>query len=228
MPRAGSRSTHALRLLGAAEEVAGREQVDAGDLQLRRRQRAAVAADAVLGQMRRADARLLPQRRDQADRCCRGAARIRPRHRSRDRRSAACRRRGCRDRSAGRQSRARSMFGRMPAAMTTRSAVELAAVLEAHAGDAVVADESRRSAPACWNCDAARSPAMRCSSAAAARSSCRSISVSQMCTTVTSMPCLQQAVGRLQPEQAAADHHGLRVRARGREHRVDVLRDRGT
>ena len=50
----------------AAVEVAGREQVDAGDLELGARHRALVAADAVLREVAGTDLGLLPQRRDQA------------------------------------------------------------------------------------------------------------------------------------------------------------------
>src|SRR5690348_8697709 len=45
--------------VGAAAEVAGREQIDARDLELRRRLRARVAADAELGEMVREHLRLL-------------------------------------------------------------------------------------------------------------------------------------------------------------------------
>ena len=57
---------HELLGAGAAREVAGREQVDARDLELRRRLRARVAADAELREMIRDDLRLLEQRRDEA------------------------------------------------------------------------------------------------------------------------------------------------------------------
>src|SRR6185503_10044299 len=58
-------------LLGsrAAREIAGREEVDARDLELRRGLRARVAADAELGEMIRDDLRLLEQRCDQAVTC---------------------------------------------------------------------------------------------------------------------------------------------------------------
>ena len=52
--------------VGAAREVAGREEVDTGDLELRRRDRTRVHADAELREMRRAHARHLEQRRDEA------------------------------------------------------------------------------------------------------------------------------------------------------------------
>ena len=49
------------------------------------------------------------------------------------------------------------------------------------------------------------------------------------CTTVTFMPCLQQAVGRFQAEQAAADHHRVPVtRCAAAIMRVDVVRYRGS
>ena len=57
---------HELLGAGAAREVAGREQVDARDLELRRSLRARVAADAELGEVIRDDLRLLEQRRDEA------------------------------------------------------------------------------------------------------------------------------------------------------------------
>src|SRR5206468_3565311 len=57
---------HDLFATVAAHEVAGREQVDAGDLELGRGLRALVAADAEVREVRRADLALLEQRRDQA------------------------------------------------------------------------------------------------------------------------------------------------------------------
>ncbi len=39
---------------------------------------------------------------------------------------------------------------------------------------------------------------------------------------MTSMPCLQQAVGGFQAEQPAADHHRLGVAAGRRQHGLDV------
>ena len=57
---------HELLGIASAREVAGREEIDARDLELRRRLRARVAADAELGEMIRDDLRLLEQRRDEA------------------------------------------------------------------------------------------------------------------------------------------------------------------
>ena len=59
----------------AADEIAGREQVDAGDLELGRGDRALVAADAVMRQVVGAHLGLLEQGRDQAvgDAAVRGA-----------------------------------------------------------------------------------------------------------------------------------------------------------
>src|SRR5690606_33786208 len=50
----------------SAEKVASREQIDARDLELRRDERAGVASDAELREMRGAYVRLLEQRRDKA------------------------------------------------------------------------------------------------------------------------------------------------------------------
>ena len=57
---------HDLFALRTAGEGAGREQIDAGHLELRRRDRAGVAPDAVQREMIRADLGHLEQRCDQA------------------------------------------------------------------------------------------------------------------------------------------------------------------
>src|SRR5690606_20706745 len=72
---AGRIAEHDLLGAVAAHELAGREQVDAGDLELGRDRRAAIDADAVGGQVVGADLGLLEQRRHQAigDAAVRGA-----------------------------------------------------------------------------------------------------------------------------------------------------------
>jgi uncharacterized protein YPO0396 len=105
----------------AAGEVAGREQVDAGDLELGRGHRAGVAADAEVGQVVGAHLGLLEQRRDQAvgDAAVRDAfadrvdARVVGLHGVVDHDAAIAV-------NAGRFGE--RVLGRMPAAITTRSA----------------------------------------------------------------------------------------------------------
>ena len=82
---------HELLGVGAAREVAGREQVDARDLELRRGLRARVAADAELREMVRDDFRLLEQRRDEAVACAAMLHALAERRRCADRRFASCR-----------------------------------------------------------------------------------------------------------------------------------------
>ncbi len=71
----------------------------------------------------------------------RDARRIRRPRKCRDRWCAACRRRRCRDCSRGPPPWPRPALGRMPTAMTTRSAGKMRPVLQLDAGDSVCAED---------------------------------------------------------------------------------------
>ena len=75
----------------AAHELAGREQIDAGYLELRRGHRTGVAADAQIREVVRGHFRHVEQRRDEPVARARGATRIRRPRRCADRTSASCR-----------------------------------------------------------------------------------------------------------------------------------------
>ena len=103
-------------------EVAGRKQIDARDLELRRGLRARVAADAELREMVRDDLGLLEQRRDEAVAARRGAARIRRRRRYAGRYVCIVSFTSTPRSHAMPLAFASATFGRMPTAITTRSA----------------------------------------------------------------------------------------------------------
>ncbi len=207
----------------AAGKVAGREQVDAGDLELGAGLAAAVAADAEFGQVRGADLALLEQRRHQAvgDAAVRGtfADRIDARvgdglHRVADDDAAAAvqadlfGQRGVRADADGHHHQLRRHF---------------AAVLELHRAHAAVgiADETL-GVGADQELQSARFQRLLQQAAG----DTVELAFHQPWHQVHHMhvhAAAHQAVGRFQPEQAAADDHRVAV-ARGRvDHFVGVL-----
>ena len=101
---------------------------------------------------------------------------------------------------------ATSTFGRMPAATTTMSQSIVRLVAQPDAGDLVACPGSRWSGSLVMHADAELLHAAP-QDLAGLRPSCAFIRCAPECTTSTCDAVALQAAGRLQAEQAAADHH---------------------
>ena len=180
------------------------------------------ARHADLGDVLRADARLLPQRRHQAE----GLAAVLHAlaHRV-DGRVVGLQRVVDQDAAVAgeiRASCASSMFGRTPTAMTTRSAGTVSPSVELHARDAL----ARRRSPAVFarmRNSMPRFSSAALSSAPAGASSWRSISVSSRCTTVTCMPRRARPCAASRPNNPPPMTTARRSVARALEHAVHVV-----
>ena len=198
-------------------EVARREQIDARDFELGGGQRALCS-----GQCRTRPngwpAPCLVQTAGPPNhRQCHGGRRIRPRHRCAGRsRFAACRSPQCRGSQCRRIFSASAVLGRMPTAITTRSAGTWVPSLN----NTLATRPSVLSSLQFLGLSAHAGTACRVPAASVATSilpatlsSWRSISHSPTCTTVTLHAALHEAVGGFEAEQTAANHHGMLVLA---------------
>ena len=217
---AGGVLQHDLFLVRARREIAGREQVDAGDLQLGRGDRAVIGGEALHGEVVGADLGLLEQRRHEAVDL---AAML---HAFADRVDAPVE--GLH--GVGDDDAALAMEARLARQLDIGADADrhhdeiggkLRAVREAHARDAVLA-EDRLGLRRHLEHHAALFQRLAQQSAGD-RSSWRSISVSSRCTTVTFMPRFIRPLAASRPSRPPPITTALLVAGRGLEHVVDVV-----